>query len=265
MKPIKTLLAVAIISTMAMGCTRGVTSTSVDGFPSNLNTWIDSVKQQSPQNEREPLPLLLEQEIFSYADHMSVKINPNPTSALQRAGQLLEVPTNPSLTLSSDEVQSTSIGFDSFDNSLQDQNNESLEEFLSHEYVDMPQVDLLVSSPPPTSGLLRSPFDLPISAKDPEVISASTVRPDPNRPKQPLEAYPLDSLSMVGTFGSGNQVEALIMAPDKVVHRVAVGQYLGQKDGRVTEVSLGGVGLAELVEDGAGGWVEQSTSLVLID
>ena len=91
------------------------------------------------------------------------------------------------------------------------------------------------------------------------------LRPDPNRRKEPLEAFPLDSLDMVGTIGKGAAMVALVMGPDKVTYRVRPGVYLGQSDGRVTSVREDGIELIELVPDGAGGWLERPASLALDD
>ncbi len=91
------------------------------------------------------------------------------------------------------------------------------------------------------------------------------LRPDPNRRKEPLEQYPLDSLDMVGTIGAGGGLVALVMAPDRVTHRIRPGAYLGQSDGRVTSVHEDRIELVELVPDGAGGWLERPASIALED
>lgn len=90
-------------------------------------------------------------------------------------------------------------------------------------------------------------------------------RPDAARRKQPLEAFPLDSLDMVGTLGKGAGLVALVMAPDKVTYRLRPGDYMGQSDGRVTAVYEDRIELVELVPDGAGGWLERPATLALDD
>ena len=108
---------------------------------------------------------------------------------------------------------------------------------------------------------LRDPFsDAWVSAD-----GGSQLRPDPSRRKEPLEAYPLDALDMVGTIGKGAGMVALVMGPDKVTYRVRPGIYMGQSDGRVTGVREDGIELIELVPDGAGGWLERPASLALDD
>ena len=89
--------------------------------------------------------------------------------------------------------------------------------------------------------------------------------PDQNRPREPLEAFPLDSLKMVGTIGTKGSIEALIKDPQGVIHQVHVGDYMGQNYGHVTQVTSGDVGLVELVPNGSGGWMERDASVALGD
>ena len=108
---------------------------------------------------------------------------------------------------------------------------------------------------------LRDPFSDAWVSDD----GNNQLRPDPNRRKEPLEAFPLDALDMVGTIGNGAGAVALVMGPDKVTYRVRLGVYMGQSDGRVTGVREDGIELIELVPDGAGGWLERPASLALDD
>jgi len=107
---------------------------------------------------------------------------------------------------------------------------------------------------------MRDPFSAPSNDRR---ANSSGPRPDPNRRKEPLETFPLDSLDMVGTLGMGTQSIALVMAPDKVVHRVRPGNHMGQNEGRVSSVTDSRIDLVELVPDGAGGWLERSVSVAL--
>ncbi|WP_340648427.1 pilus assembly protein PilP [Pseudoxanthomonas winnipegensis] len=106
---------------------------------------------------------------------------------------------------------------------------------------------------------LRDPFSTAWTTSD----AGSGLRPDPNRRKETLEQYPLDSLKMVGTIGSGSNIVGLVMAPDKVTYRVSPGAYLGQNDGRITDVQPDRINLVELVSDGAGGWLERPAAVTL--
>ncbi len=104
----------------------------------------------------------------------------------------------------------------------------------------------------------RDPFDVQAVENN-----SGGMRPDSNRRRQPLEAFPLDALDMVGTLGSGRGIVALVMAPDKVTYRVRPGTYLGQSDGRVVAVHEDHIELIELVPDGAGGWLERPATITL--
>ena len=108
---------------------------------------------------------------------------------------------------------------------------------------------------------LRDPFSNAFSDQS----GGSGPRPDPNRPRQALEQFPLDSLDMVGTIGRGPGMIGLVMAPDKVTYRVRPGAYMGQNDGRITAVYEDRIELVELVPDGAGGWLERPASVALED
>jgi type IV pilus assembly protein PilP len=103
----------------------------------------------------------------------------------------------------------------------------------------------------------------PFSPSQDELNQSSGPRPDEGRPRQPLEAYSLDSLRMVGTIGAGATMEALIKDPGGVIHRVHTNEYMGQNYGRVTAITGDHVDLAELVSNGNGGWMERPASIAL--
>ncbi len=109
----------------------------------------------------------------------------------------------------------------------------------------------------------RDPFEL--SAEEQEQDVANGPRPDQNRPREPLESFPLDGLKMSGTLGLAKSIEGLVRDPDGVVHRVRVGNYLGQNYGRVTAISEEKIDLVELVPNGAGGWMERAATIALGD
>lgn len=88
------------------------------------------------------------------------------------------------------------------------------------------------------------------------------LRPDPDRRREPLEAYPLETLRMVGVLMQGKTSHALIQA-DKSLYQVKVGNYIGQDYGVVTAITEAAVSLRELVEDVNGDWVERTSSLQL--
>lgn len=92
--------------------------------------------------------------------------------------------------------------------------------------------------------------------------SASSLRPDMDRRREPLESYPLESLQMVGVLMQGANTHALVRV-NNTLHQVKVGNYLGQDFGVVTGITENEITLRELVEDVYGDWVERKSTLML--
>ena len=90
-----------------------------------------------------------------------------------------------------------------------------------------------------------------------------SITPDLNRRREPLEAYPLDTIRLVGHLHRPSTGPVALLEADKVIFQVKVGSYLGQHYGRIVRISETEVGLKELVQDAAGDWVERDTSLAL--
>jgi type IV pilus assembly protein PilP len=88
------------------------------------------------------------------------------------------------------------------------------------------------------------------------------LKPDLHRPKEPLEAYPLESLKMVGVWQQTKATFALVKA-DTGLYRVKVGNYMGQNFGLVTGITGSTVQLRELIQDAAGDWSERQSTLQL--
>jgi len=96
------------------------------------------------------------------------------------------------------------------------------------------------------------------------VNKSSVLQPNLSRPKEPMEAYPLESLKYVGLLSKSKLTYALLKTPDESVQQVKLGNYVGQNFGRVTQIKDGEIVLVELVQDDlTGDWVERTTSLVL--
>jgi type IV pilus assembly protein PilP len=110
-------------------------------------------------------------------------------------------------------------------------------------------------------------FDLPDPFKprkiEPTKGGGSKLAPDFTRRKEPLESFPLESLSMVGTLAKNKTTYALVRTPEKDVYQVRSGNYLGQNYGVIIEVGDSELKLKELLQDGAGDWTERSSSLQL--
>jgi len=93
---------------------------------------------------------------------------------------------------------------------------------------------------------------------------SSKLAPDTSRRKEPLEAFPLESLNMVGTLEQGKATFALVRTPERDVYQVRLGNYLGQDYGVVTAITDGEIRIKELVQDSAGDWTERNSTLQLI-
>lgn len=116
---------------------------------------------------------------------------------------------------------------------------------------------------------LRDPFQLAGRAseeEDEEVAGeGGGLRPDPDRRKEYLEGFPLDTLEMVGTITIDGDQYALIQDNESVVHRVREGNYMGQNHGLVMSVQPTQVEVRELVQDGRGGWVERRVRVAMAE
>ena len=92
--------------------------------------------------------------------------------------------------------------------------------------------------------------------------SAALISPELNRRKEPLEAYPLDSIAMVGSLVKQGQPVALVKV-DNLLYQVRPGNYIGQNYGRITKVGETEIELRELVQDATGEWIERKATLQL--
>ena len=125
---------------------------------------------------------------------------------------------------------------------------------------------ILVEGFPYDPGQRRDPFlmDKETAAITPETPDPGGMAPDPHRPRENLERFALDSLLMQGILQQDDRVWGLVFAKeDKTLHRVAVGNYLGQNHGRVIRITEQRIDLVELIQDGAGRWMEREASMAL--
>ncbi|WP_347463953.1 pilus assembly protein PilP [Acinetobacter thermotolerans] len=112
---------------------------------------------------------------------------------------------------------------------------------------------------------LKSPF-LPSSlAAELKVMAGKRVYPNLSRQLQPLESYPLETLTMKGSLkNQAGQILALIHTPDGEVERIQRGSYMGLNHGRVVNITPTQIDLVEIIPDGRDGYVERPRSLVLV-
>jgi type IV pilus assembly protein PilP len=125
------------------------------------------------------------------------------------------------------------------------------------------------------SGNLQDPFFLPankIISKQPTsrptrkietVKGVQKKRPDYDRPREYLENYSLDSLTMVGTLKKSGEMWALIVDKSGIIHKVRIGNYLGQNSGKITDITEERIAIKELVPDSEGGWTTREANVGL--
>lgn len=92
--------------------------------------------------------------------------------------------------------------------------------------------------------------------------NAALVAPELSRRKEPLESFPLDAMSMVGSLVKQGQPVALVKV-DNLLYQVRPGNYLGQNYGKITKVGETELTLREIVQDAAGEWIERTATLQL--
>lgn len=133
-----------------------------------------------------------------------------------------------------------------------------------------PQVQPLAApkkfDPAPYSGAQSvEPFSnqkLSVAIKQEARQPNSLLAAEMNRRRDPLESFPLDGMSMVGSVTRGGKPFALLKV-DNLLYQVKVGDYLGQNYGKITRITETEIALREIVQDAAGEWIERTGTLQL--
>jgi type IV pilus assembly protein PilP len=116
---------------------------------------------------------------------------------------------------------------------------------------------------------LRDPFKpikpTEIAGDEAMTTKGSGIRPDTTRRKEELEAFPIETLKMIGTVNMKSNLWALVRSADKTVYRVKVGNYMGQNYGKIIRISPEKIELMEIVPDQPGSWREQQMSIMLTE
>lgn len=136
----------------------------------------------------------------------------------------------------------------------------------AHQAATVPAVPPLPPAPvlepmPYRGGTATDPFD-PARLTAAMPPAGARVAAELRRAREPLEAFSLDALRMVGTLARDGQVHALVQAPD-ALYRVQAGDRVGPHFGRVLRITERGLTLRELVQDAAGAWSERLSTLEL--
>jgi type IV pilus assembly protein PilP len=108
----------------------------------------------------------------------------------------------------------------------------------------------------------------PFKPRKPELRPGGSTginQPDIDRPKEALEAFPLESLKMVGYLYRAKVGYAVIRATDSKLYRVKAGNHMGTNFGLIKEVTDTEVKIKEMVQDSTGDWTERMSSLQLIE
>lgn len=114
----------------------------------------------------------------------------------------------------------------------------------------------------------RDPFQRRLAAAEVDEQTeteevADGLRPDPNRRREFLEGFPLDTLTMVGTLRIDEVDFALIRDNENVIHRVRAGNYMGRHHGEIQRVTPNRIEIRELVQDGRGVWAERRVQIAM--
>lgn len=108
-------------------------------------------------------------------------------------------------------------------------------------------------------GTLSDPFKARKAAS-----KTGALQPNTNRPKEALEAYPLESLKYVGSMSKNKLTYALIKTPDNTIQQIKRGNYIGPNYGLVTQINESDIVIKEIIQDDlTGDWVEHNASINL--
>lgn len=103
---------------------------------------------------------------------------------------------------------------------------------------------------------------LTVALKQEASQPSSLLAAEMKRRREPLEAYPLDTMTMVGSVNREGRPYALLRVENLLYH-VKAGDYLGQNFGRITKITETEITLREVVQDAAGEWIERTSTLQL--
>lgn len=103
---------------------------------------------------------------------------------------------------------------------------------------------------------------LTVAIKQEARLPNSLLASEINRRREPLEAFPLDSMAMVGSVVKNGRPFALLRV-DNLLYQVKSGDYIGQNYGKITRITETSLSVREVVQDAAGEWIERPSSLQL--
>ena len=128
----------------------------------------------------------------------------------------------------------------------------------------LPQVKPYEPVPYSAEGLTDPfrPERIEVARTEPKEKLNTKLAEQEKRIKEPLEAFPLESIQMLGTITQDKETFALVKAGPNL-YRVRKGMYMGQNFGVITSIDEVQISLKELVQDSGGEWVERNSALPL--
>ena len=112
----------------------------------------------------------------------------------------------------------------------------------------------------------NDPFSLANIASE-GVVDAALLgeSPDVDRRKDPLEAYPLDALRLVGTLSKKGEPWVIVKTTEGSVLLATVGGYMGENNGEIKRISTEeqSVSLTETVPDPSGRWITRDVEIIV--
>lgn len=153
----------------------------------------------------------------------------------------------------------------------QDGSMQDLRDFVADAYKDKtPEIEPLPEIKPYQdfeygAAEEQDPFNLENIITSRAAVVALGDSPDSNRPREPLEEYPLDALKMVGTMSQGERPYVIVKTSEGTALRATIGNYLGQNDGKIKQIvpEEQKVLLTEIVLDAAGRWVNRDVEITI--
>jgi len=114
-----------------------------------------------------------------------------------------------------------------------------------------------------TASELTDPFSTGNLVRKKAAPTSGGLAPDPSRRKEPLESYPLDAITMVGTLFRADAAWTILRGPDGTIHRAQRGNYVGQSYGVITNITEEKTELKELVRGPSNNWVERGATIAI--
>lgn len=136
----------------------------------------------------------------------------------------------------------------------------------------------------PFKSFLEETTDNPRNKVTAETMQLNCPHPDIYRVRTGLEKMPLDALQMVGILENQEALPVATEAPaqksaarppefwglvasrsDGTIYRVKVGDYIGDRDGKIINITESQIEVVELHPDGTGCWAEKNATMALYD